>query len=228
MTAYTTLSDADLTAGKPGTQAKFRALRDNAIAIAEGSSGAPRVYGASMPVLSFQDITTFSTNVDITGIDGTFHKYVVEIIELITDTDDVNLSFQCSTNGGSSYDSSAIYQHGATGSYATAGAGVSQSGGTAQGQIVITHAVAGLLLGSAANEEYNGKIYINKPNSAAYKKFGFDFEYSNTSGVMVFGKGGGEYGSTTAINAIRFSLSAGGKMKGKFLLRGIRHTLAGL
>ena len=41
MTAYTTITDATLTAGKPGTQAVFRALRDNAIAITEKAAGAP-------------------------------------------------------------------------------------------------------------------------------------------------------------------------------------------
>jgi hypothetical protein len=48
MTAWTTLSDATLTSGKPGTQAVFRALRDNAIAISEGSSGAPKNQMASI------------------------------------------------------------------------------------------------------------------------------------------------------------------------------------
>ena len=46
--AWTTLTDAQLAANSPGTQAKFRALRDNPIAIANGDAGAPRVQTAGL------------------------------------------------------------------------------------------------------------------------------------------------------------------------------------
>ena len=46
MTVYTTITDATLTSGKPGTQAVFRALRDNAIAITEKAAGAPVLANA--------------------------------------------------------------------------------------------------------------------------------------------------------------------------------------
>ena len=55
MTAYTTITDATLTAGKPGTQAVFRALRDNAIAITEGAGGAPPVQTAAIAALAITE-----------------------------------------------------------------------------------------------------------------------------------------------------------------------------
>lgn len=48
MTAYTNLSDATLTTGKPITQSIARAWRDNPIAITEGSSGAPKIQTAAL------------------------------------------------------------------------------------------------------------------------------------------------------------------------------------
>lgn len=48
MTSYTPLTDTQLQAGKPISQAKARALRDNPIAITEGASGAPTVQTAAV------------------------------------------------------------------------------------------------------------------------------------------------------------------------------------
>jgi len=48
MTSYTTIPDATLAANKPLPQAVSRALRDNPIAITEGSAGAPKNTIASI------------------------------------------------------------------------------------------------------------------------------------------------------------------------------------
>jgi hypothetical protein len=82
MTAYTTISDATATAGKAMEQWKLRALRDNPIAITEGSSGAPKIQTAALNAscvtqgklnTSLQQSTGSATgNTDIAFTGGTY------------------------------------------------------------------------------------------------------------------------------------------------------------
>lgn len=48
MTAYVTIPDTDIDQDSPVTQTLMTALRDNAIAITEGSSGAPRIQAKAL------------------------------------------------------------------------------------------------------------------------------------------------------------------------------------
>jgi len=48
MTAYNAIADSDLDPESPGTTTTFTRLRDNPIAISEGSSGAPKTQTAAL------------------------------------------------------------------------------------------------------------------------------------------------------------------------------------
>lgn len=48
MTSYVSIPNGDIDQDSPITQPLMTALRDNPIAIAEGATGAPRIYGAAM------------------------------------------------------------------------------------------------------------------------------------------------------------------------------------
>lgn len=48
MTTWTTIPDTSITTGQPIRAVDGRALRDNPVAIAEGATGAPRIYGRAV------------------------------------------------------------------------------------------------------------------------------------------------------------------------------------
>ncbi len=79
MTAYTTITDAVLTAGKPGTQSVIRALRDNAIAISEGSSGAPKILEAAIntSAVSQGKLKTTTASGSVVVNSGTNNSYTL-------------------------------------------------------------------------------------------------------------------------------------------------------
>ena len=48
MTAYTAITNGEIDQDSPGTQPLFTSLRDNPIAISEGSAGAPKILDAAL------------------------------------------------------------------------------------------------------------------------------------------------------------------------------------
>lgn len=60
MTTYTAITNGQIDQDSPITQALMTALRDNPIALTEGASGAPRIYGNSFAQLSDLPVLTVS------------------------------------------------------------------------------------------------------------------------------------------------------------------------
>jgi hypothetical protein len=65
MASWTTISDATLAAGKALIQSVVRALRDNATAITEGASGAPKVQTAALEQTASSEAVTTATLRDL-------------------------------------------------------------------------------------------------------------------------------------------------------------------
>jgi hypothetical protein len=74
MTSYTAIADTEIDAESPVTEELMTRLRDNPIAIGEGATGAPRIWGSGvarpqdMPVLTVAAASTVdvSTSCDVT------------------------------------------------------------------------------------------------------------------------------------------------------------------
>jgi len=58
---------------------------------------------AGTPTLISTQTASGSASISFTGIDSTYDVYQFEFINIHPATDSVNLQFQCSTDGGSSY-----------------------------------------------------------------------------------------------------------------------------
>jgi hypothetical protein len=77
MTSYVEITDAEIDVDSPVTQVLMTKYRDNSIAIAEGSDGAPRIKGASIaalsdfPVLSVTASDDFTLGLAETRVSGT-------------------------------------------------------------------------------------------------------------------------------------------------------------
>jgi hypothetical protein len=108
MTTYTTLSDTTLSSGKPGTQSVGRALRDNALAIAERDVSAPQVKGAKLDHLGdFAPAAATQISINNTIFTGAYEEYWILLRKLIPATNNVSLLIQTSTDNGSTVDSGA-------------------------------------------------------------------------------------------------------------------------
>ncbi len=106
MTTWTTLSDATLAQDKPLTQSVARALRDNAIAIAEGAGSSPVIVGlnpsaiitASSPILT-------ATFTDLPAVD----VIDFEFLGIRPSATSHTLKMRVSINNGSSWISTGYY-----------------------------------------------------------------------------------------------------------------------
>lgn len=183
---------------------------------------------AALSVRVLLDTQTASASASLdftTGIDSTYDRYELEIVDLVPATDAVSLYLRVSTDGGSSYKSGASdydwahYRIGAGVATATSGpeygsgnAFIRPSGTSTQG------------LGNAATDAaYNGLIRFTSPDDAARaQQFQYDAVYGGAGGNTRRLMGSGMYRAATAINGLRLLMSSGNITSGYAKLYGVR------
>src|SRR3990167_2571009 len=151
MTAYTTLTDATLAAGKPGTQAIFRALRDNTLAIAEDDASAPPVIGASLVLIDAQ-----TAGGEVTGMDGTYDQYVFVANGMTIQTDAQAIALQ--VGDGTGYKTSSYQYHVGVMSAGSALYASYNSGSDTDIQLAAS-------MGNASDEVMTFVLFIDNPAS---------------------------------------------------------------
>lgn len=156
------------------------------------------------------------------GLTTVYDEYILKLTDITVSTDDASISFQCSTDSGSSFLGTNIYQLSYI-SIHSASTVVIGSGVTAAAQVLLNNDAAGYGVGNAANESFNGTIEIHLPTNTEFKQFDMRCGYTNPTSNKVTFTGSGECGTTSVINGIRFSPSAG-TFSGTGRLYGIRKT----
>jgi hypothetical protein len=165
-------------------------------------------------VLLEQHTASSSSSLDFTAsISSSYDEYVVELVNLLPATNGANLLFLYSTNGGSSYDTSAIYD--LTNAYS---GGV--AGGTFTGQT--SFQFSSFCSNSSSYGGVCGSIRLMSPASAFYKvlqahTLKFDTNISNINAY----NSDGYYKSATAANAFRLLFSSGNIASGTVRVYGI-------
>ena len=147
-----------------------------------------------------------------TGIDSTYDVYTFKMINMNPATDGAKFEFQCSTDGGSSYNVTMTTTQWETYHdvadtttnlyYVTGG---DQAQGTAYQYLAQT-------LGSAAKESLDGQLYLFQPSSTTYvKNFYSQCQYYHGlgTGTSVEPFTAGYFNTTSAINAISFKMNTG-------------------
>lgn len=99
MTTYTTITNSEIDQDSPITQPLLTSLRDNPIAIAEGSSGAPRIQGKALQ--TWVDRITGGTD-SITGLDDYGALNLRGRAEFLTSSSST-IQIQLSDNNGSTW-----------------------------------------------------------------------------------------------------------------------------
>jgi len=157
-----------------------------------------------------------SSSLDFTTCITTAHDdYLIEIIQLIPATDNVELNFRVSTDGGSTYVSTGSYSHMNFG-YSAGGTGVIS--GTAQTSIKL---IGGVNWDNNSNWGVDGNITLRNPGGSIYKQvLGSLRGFVNgdiRSAVIV----SGAYEAATAVNAFRFLFSSGNIASGTIRCYGL-------
>jgi hypothetical protein len=165
-------------------------------------------------VLLEQHTASASATLEFTScITSLYDEYLIEIVNLrLSTTSTPQIRF--STNGGVSYDSSAIYDY--AGSYVfNAGSGrVTATNGTSLPFRDTTTTLN-------ANGGICGWIRLFDPLGSTYKQILMNhFLYDNTAAQLTINLAGA-YKSTTAVNAVQFLVSAGNMSSGTIRVYGV-------
>ena len=127
MTDYTSIADSQIDPKAPVTSELMTALRDNPIAISEGSSGAPKIKPEALNIYlgdgASSGTTTGTTNIlTVTDLDALDYVLVSASSTLSTDNSIIaSAAYSTSTNNGVSFGSSIKFAVGnGTGSFSGA------------------------------------------------------------------------------------------------------------
>lgn len=174
-------------------------------------------------VLLEQHTASASATLDFTtAITSTYDTYLIELLNVIPATDAALLWLRVSTDGGSTFDTSASYSDEL---FAFNGGGSAASGATGGTKSILTRTVRGN--GSAPGSSWGvtGHLTLYDPLSASlYKQFVGEVHYYHSAGVRDRGVVGGAWESATAVNAIRFLFSSGNITSGTIRVYGIAKT----
>jgi hypothetical protein len=164
-----------------------------------------------------QHTASSSATLDFTSwYSATYDEYVIEFVGIAAATNSVHPYVRFSTNGGSSYDSSSIYDFaGHIANTGTFAANVNAGAGAAQGKIFDG-------MSNSAGTSMNGKANLYNPGSTSlYKMLVYQFGIPSGTTELYNVVGSGRYRSTTAVNAFRFYFSSGNIASGTIRVYGV-------
>lgn len=182
-----------------------------------GISGA----GGGSLVLLEQHTASASASLDFTTwYSSTYDDYLIEVLNILPATNAANAWLQVSTNGGSSYDTSGIYQ---TAAFRWSKTGTAVAGSASSTAFLLT--TAGML-NTATDGGLTGTLWLTNPgNGTMWTLFRGEVGWmEQVAPEIVGGKSVGAYKSTTAVNAFRLIMSSGNITSGLARVYGIAKT----
>lgn len=143
-----------------------------------------------------------ASDVTFTGLSSAYAYYVIHIVDLDPSAD-CNLLLQTSTDGGSTYDSSA-------GNYAyavlvSAAGAVSTANSTSATSIALVTSGGG----TGTNESIAGTVTLHNPSVADYAMITWDLVSHTTAGALKSGIGAGARLTAADVDAIKIYPSTG-------------------
>ena len=158
-----------------------------------------------------------------TGIDSTYPIYKFEFINIHPSINNASFDFQCSTDGGSNYNTTmtttwfyAGHSENDATTYLVYGTGADQAQGTAFQKLS-----AGI--NNNSDDNLNGTLEIFNPSSSTYVKH-FISRTAAKGDESNDNYTAGYFNTTSAINAIRFQMSSGYIDSGTIKLYGIKDS----
>jgi hypothetical protein len=207
--------------GASGVATRLAGGTSTYVLTSNGATSAPSWQapsgGGALDLLEQHTASTSATLDFTTAISATYDEYQIEFVNVIPASNNVALYMRMSTNGGSSYDTSSIYDFTAGYAY-SGGVGVGASA-TNSDRITLIDAV-----GNSSNYGVRGSIRLFSPGSTAlYKSVLGQLMRDDASalGIVLITGVGGVYKSATAVNALRFLYSSGNIASGTIRVYGV-------
>ncbi len=177
------------------------------------TSSSPASSGASLFLIQSQAASS-SASISFTTISTTYTSYLVIITGLQPATNTANLQLTYSTNGGSSYLSSNYI----SGTIYNAATGTTFSNANSTADIRLSGPIS-------SSGFYTGYLFFTGVDSAGFSYVkGTSTWNDTTASAYVNGHTLGLNNGSTAINAIKFSMSSGNITAGTFTLYGIKES----
>jgi len=172
--------------------------------------------------ISSSSISSGTSTVSFTsGIDSTYDNYVFELVGIHPSADASRLLFSVSADGGSNYNLG-LYTAFSQGFNNTSDGGTSLSGESDSDVANATSATLIRNMGNATNEASSCTLKLfNLNDTTYYKNFTSLAGPSHSSGGGSFQVMGGKVQSSSAVNAIQFSVSSGTLDAGTITLYGV-------
>ena len=178
------------------------------------------VSGSSLVLISEQTASSSSTISFTSGIDSTYKEYIFKFINIHPATDGANLTFQGSTNSGSSYGTTItstafLAQHAESDSDAELiYNGTQDLAQSTSFQSLITQ------IGNVSDESGSGFFHLFNPSSTTFvKHFLSTMNIIRDRSQETFV--GGYFNTTSAINAVQFKFDSGEIQGGTIDLFGV-------
>lgn len=176
-----------------------------------------------MLLLDSKSLSSDSTASFTTGINSTYKEYVIHYVTIHPGTDNANMSFQCSTDGGSNYNvtttstifSAFHYEDDSGTPYVAVDASRDLAQSTSFSVVLDS-------IGADGDQSGSGYIHLLNPASATFVKHWWARGVTNTQNdgaIDVYS--GGYFNTASAIDAIQCKLSTGDMDSGKIKLYGV-------
>ena len=185
----------------------------------------PNASGGTLVLLSTQTASASANISFTTGLDSTYDEYIFKFIDIHPSVDGVDLNFQASTNGGSTYDVTATDTYfRAIHNEADNSTQLSYDGGEdiAQGTSFFPITMP---VGSDNDQSAVAVLHLFNPSSTTFVKHFLSnsnvVTASDFSGNVYVG---GYFNTTSAINAVQFSFDSGNIDDGIIKLYGVKKS----
>ena len=197
---------------------------NNIFTSSSGTVTAPS-FGGSLKLLSTQNASASASISFTTGIDSTYDVYIFKFIDMNPATDNATLEFQCSTDGGSNYNTTLTSTYcQAYHSENDSSSGLGYDGGKDQGQGTAYQKISIVGIGNLADECGVGELHLFAPSSTTYVKHYYSrtqiYKQDNETAECFTS---GYYNTTSAIDAINFKMDTG-NFDGTIKMYGISKT----
>ena len=220
-----------------GNDIRANVLQDaggNAIFTSDGSgnvTGVDSQFGSAMTLIETVTVSSAVANIAFTspGFTSTYNEYIFKFYNIAPATNDVQLTFQTSQDGGSNYNrnfvsatSQTYNDEGASaGAYVYSAASDLPTGGGGAGQTNYQRLANNI--GSDADQSCNGTLHIATPSATnRFKMWWCRFSDAGESDYAKNDLFGGMVYQTAAIDAINFKFSSGNIAAGKIKMFGIK------
>ena len=164
----------------------------------------------ALTLLSTQTASASASIEFTSGLDSTYSSYIFEMIDIHPETNGSNITFQCSTDSGSTYATTV------TSTYFQAfhfendsGANLEYAAAKDLAQSTSFQNIA-TGIGSDNDQNYGGSLQLYNPSSDTFvKHFIVNGNSADASDITINQIPAGYFNTTSAIDAIQFKMSSG-------------------